>query len=138
MPVIGWRKGYQNHIPWQINKGNEQHEVTLESMELERLEIDLTGKEETGITTDIQSKDSCWQGNEVIGNELRQLPVGSFLDKEKGIFYWQPGPGFVGEYHLVFANGCIPGSVFAGSARVWHIYIVIKPKFPLQNKRQLY
>ncbi|MDQ1351702.1 MAG: hypothetical protein QG657_2007, partial [Acidobacteriota bacterium] len=24
------------------------------------------------------------------------------LDRENGIFYWQPGPGFVGEYCLLF------------------------------------
>jgi len=33
---------------------------------------------------------------------LRILPVGSTLDRQKGIFYWEPGPGFQGKYHLVF------------------------------------
>ncbi|MCX6580793.1 MAG: hypothetical protein NT166_11500 [Candidatus Aminicenantes bacterium] len=28
--------------------------------------------------------------------------VGSTMDVERGIFYWQPGPGFVGRYRLVF------------------------------------
>ncbi|MCX6583305.1 MAG: Ig-like domain-containing protein [Candidatus Aminicenantes bacterium] len=35
-------------------------------------------------------------------NNISSLPIGSTLDVEKGIFYWQPGPGFIGEYHLVF------------------------------------
>lgn len=38
----------------------------------------------------------------VFGKEKRDLPVGSFLDKEEGIFYWQLGPGFTGLYRLEF------------------------------------
>jgi hypothetical protein len=34
------------------------------------------------------------------GGERRPLPVGSTL--KSGVFYWQPGPGFLGEYPLVF------------------------------------
>ncbi|MDQ1355020.1 MAG: hypothetical protein QG657_5329, partial [Acidobacteriota bacterium] len=30
------------------------------------------------------------------------LPIGSTLDVGKGVFYWQPGPGFIGQYRLVF------------------------------------
>jgi len=35
--------------------------------------------------------------------EGKRLPVGSTLDKENGIFYWMPGPGFKGEYLLHFS-----------------------------------
>ncbi|MDQ1352258.1 MAG: hypothetical protein QG657_2564, partial [Acidobacteriota bacterium] len=42
-------------------------------------------------------------GVQVVPGRFRPLPVGSSLDREKGIFYWQPGPGFVGQYRLVFA-----------------------------------
>ncbi|HLP60425.1 MAG TPA: SBBP repeat-containing protein [Candidatus Deferrimicrobium sp.] len=42
-------------------------------------------------------------GLQVVPGRFRPLPVGSILDKEKNIFYWQPGPGFVGHYRLVFA-----------------------------------
>ncbi|MCP4214112.1 MAG: BACON domain-containing protein [bacterium] len=35
-------------------------------------------------------------------SRLVSLPVGSTLDTGKGIFYWQPGPGFMGKYPLVF------------------------------------
>lgn len=38
----------------------------------------------------------------VVGNQPRDLPIGSTLDMEKGIFYWSPGPGFIGKYQLVF------------------------------------
>lgn len=33
---------------------------------------------------------------------ISTLPIGSTLDKERGIFYWQPGPGFLGQYEYVF------------------------------------
>jgi hypothetical protein len=71
------------------------HSLTLDEIkiveikELERLEINL-------------SDDGVSEGYLVVGDQLRELPIGSTLDRERGIFYWQPGPGFVGEYHLVF------------------------------------
>ena len=33
---------------------------------------------------------------------LAPLPPGSTFDSKKGIFYWQLGVGFIGEYRLVF------------------------------------
>ncbi len=35
---------------------------------------------------------------------LSPLPLGSSFDGERGIFYWQAGPGFVGTYELVFID----------------------------------
>ena len=43
-------------------------------------------------------------GLQIAPGRFRPLPVGSSLDREKGIFYWQPGPGFVGHYRLVFVT----------------------------------
>ena len=37
-----------------------------------------------------------------VKDELRPLPIGSTLDSVHGVFYWQPGPGFLGDYELVF------------------------------------
>ena len=39
-----------------------------------------------------------------VGNALRALPAGSTLDTRNGVFYWQPGPGFLGDYDLVFVD----------------------------------
>ncbi|UCH95717.1 MAG: hypothetical protein JSV88_02420, partial [Candidatus Aminicenantes bacterium] len=55
--------------------------------ELERLEIRLSNP--------------C-AGCMIIGDRLYPLPVGSTLDTKKGTFSWIPGPGFLGEYKLVF------------------------------------
>ncbi len=33
---------------------------------------------------------------------ISPLPIGSTLDVGRGIFYWQPGPGFIGDYEFIF------------------------------------
>jgi len=38
----------------------------------------------------------------MVGDRPGPLPLGSTLEVKKGIFYWQLGPGYVGEYRLVF------------------------------------
>ena len=35
----------------------------------------------------------------------RALPIGATWDAASGTFYWQPAPGFLGSYRLVFRNG---------------------------------
>lgn len=57
--------------------------------ELERLVIRLEGKK-------------LIAGYLLVGDRLRALPIGSTLDRERRIFYWRPGPGFVGNYSFVF------------------------------------
>jgi hypothetical protein len=37
-----------------------------------------------------------------VADRLRPLPVGSYYDPDRGIFCWQAGPGFVGEYRFIF------------------------------------
>jgi hypothetical protein len=39
-------------------------------------------------------------GHLLVGGDQRPLPIGSSL--KGGIFYWQVGPGFLGEYQLLF------------------------------------
>ena len=41
----------------------------------------------------------------VANGTLRDLPVGSHLDKVTGVFTWAPPPGYLGVYHLVFVTG---------------------------------
>ncbi|MCP5107555.1 MAG: hypothetical protein GY950_29475 [bacterium] len=42
------------------------------------------------------------RGYLAVNGQLRSLPTGSTLDRETGIFYWQPGPGFMGTFRFVF------------------------------------
>jgi hypothetical protein len=40
------------------------------------------------------------RGNMLVADEAHLLPTGSTL--KGGVFYWQPGPGFLGEYTMQF------------------------------------
>jgi len=62
-------------------------EVEIE--QLERIEIHFEG-----------------QGEKFIGwgaDKGKPLPIGSTLDSQNGVFYWIPGPGFLGKHVLHFA-----------------------------------
>jgi hypothetical protein len=56
-------------------------------------------------------------GHQLVNNEPRPLPIGSSL--KSGVFYWQPGPGFLGPYHLVFQHNDGTES---------HVLVKINPK----------
>ncbi len=64
------------------------------------------------------------QGYMMNQNELHQLPIGSTLDVKSGTFSWSPGPGFIGQYSLVFVLTDSNGQSFKKS-----IEIKIEPKF---------
>lgn len=57
------------------------------------------------------------------------LPIGSTLDSRKGVFYWSPGVGFIGEYTLVFVFKEKNNSYYQKEYQ-----IIIKP---LKNTEQL-
>jgi hypothetical protein len=44
-------------------------------------------------------------GYQIVGVERRELPAGSRLDAENGVFSWQPGAAFLGRYELIFVRG---------------------------------
>lgn len=67
--------------------------TAIEIKELERIELDFS--------TDAPSTVRI-TGYQLEGKRLRPLPTGSTLDRDNGKFYWLPGPGFTGEYRLVF------------------------------------
>jgi hypothetical protein len=58
--------------------------------ELERLEIHLSDKA------------TVKDGFLTAAGRLYPLPTGSSLGTETGTFYWQLGPGFIGEYRFIF------------------------------------
>ena len=75
-----------------MSKEREKPRI-VEIRELEQLEIDLVEGKQTPVY--------C-RGYLVVGDRLRPLPVGSMLDSEKGVFYWQPGVGYLGDYEFIF------------------------------------
>jgi hypothetical protein len=56
-------------------------------------------------------------GHLLVAGERRSLPIGSTL--RGGVFYWQAGPGFLGEYELVFDRP---------DAAPVRVRVVIRPK----------
>jgi hypothetical protein len=46
--------------------------------------------------------DGEYAGYLVDGDRLRELPIGSSFDPDRGIFYWQPGLAFSGAYDFLF------------------------------------
>ena len=69
--------------------------------EIERIQIYLTDEDDENSTVPLLTP-GTFSGYLVVNEQLKPLPVGSGLDTYRGIFYWQPGPGFIGEYRFVF------------------------------------
>ncbi len=94
------KKGYDTAAPPVLQpdvKGVSQ----VELMEDQRLQLNLAeGDAQQG---------ARYMGFLLTAKGLRPLPLGSKLDIQKGIFYWQPGPGFMGDYRLVFITKEITG-----------------------------
>jgi hypothetical protein len=95
----GW-----NMEPQKLSPGDNGI-ITVETRELERMVIHLAGNSTPG-TTRMDSPPPALPTDSYIylntGGRLRPLPIGSTFDGERDIFYWQPGPGFIGEYNFLF------------------------------------
>lgn len=63
-------------------------------------------------------------GYSLVGNKFQSLPIGSTLEMKSGKFYWSPGPGFSGNYELVFIE-----KIRTGRTKRKHIKVRIRPKF---------
>jgi hypothetical protein len=79
------KKGFNKNLPPQRIYPDDKGVVHVEIKELERLEIHLSDQEESTLN-------------------ISPLPIGSTLDTERGVFSWQPGAGFIGEYRFVFVE----------------------------------
>ncbi len=90
---------------------DEQGMISIEIKELERIEIHFPG----------ERKISGWM---VAGKQFQPLPIGSCINQDSGIFCWQTGPAFFGNYHLVF----IEEDQYANRIGR-NIVVRIKPKF---------
>jgi hypothetical protein len=94
------KKGYNQRIKPKTNYPDKKGTINIEIKELERVEIHLDDIGSGGTGTA-----GLCAGYLQAGNMLRRLPIGSTLDRERGVFSWQAGPGFLGEYRLVFLTG---------------------------------
>jgi Leucine-rich repeat (LRR) protein len=96
MEPVGIKKGYRKDVKSQMIHPDEKGIVHVQIKELERIELSFVQRSAGGLAP-------LWMaGYHVVGNEFRPLPAGSFMDMEKGIFYWQPGFAFYGRYTFEF------------------------------------
>jgi len=107
------------------DKGN----ITIEITELQRIEIGLA--EASGGIPPLPSSSSSmsWSGYQVVGSQIKPLPIGSFLDRETSRFYWLPGPGFLGDFNLIFIKIGMKGEMTRKD-----IVIRIAPKNTINKK----
>ena len=84
-----------------VRRGREVHvdpvdgTGTIEMNVLSAIAVELNPDKKPGV---------YFTGYMQVRDELRRLPIGSTLDAENNLFYWQPAPGFYGEYELVFVD----------------------------------
>ncbi|MCP4157641.1 MAG: S8 family serine peptidase [bacterium] len=91
---VYFSKGYSKVKPNAIHP-DKKGVVSINIKELERIEIHLTNASQAPCSHQ-------FSGFQTSATQSSPLPIGSTLDCQKGIFYWQPGPGFTGTYHLNF------------------------------------
>jgi hypothetical protein len=111
------KRGYYNDTAPQTLYPDKEGMIDIVIKEDERIEIGLRE----------QGSGACrYFGYLDIGQEqwTLPLPIGSFLDSSRGIFYWQPGPGYIGMYQLVFIEKDPNGKTSKKQIR-----ITITPKF---------
>jgi len=118
---IAVKKGFNETTEPREIYPDENGSITIEIKELQRIEIHLQATQELF--------PSYYIGRQVVGQQLRPLPIGSSLDRAKGIFSWQPGPGFVGNYRLVFIKKVHPGEYSKVNIR-----LNILPKHENENR----
>lgn len=112
-----------------------QEGMTFREDKSGRLKVSLIGPEKLEVEelARIEIRLKSEGGHQFIGwgaDETKSLPVGSTLDKEKGVFYWSIGPGFLKSHTLHFA---VTDGVFRSPPL--KIQVNVKPKtFNKYNK----
>jgi hypothetical protein len=88
------KKGYGKNTKPQIISPGKNGVITIEIKELERIEIHFFDSKEPTTGTNLEHRTL----------NVSPMPIGSTLDTERGVFYWSPGPGFLGTYKLIFID----------------------------------
>ncbi|UCH95962.1 MAG: right-handed parallel beta-helix repeat-containing protein [Candidatus Aminicenantes bacterium] len=121
------RRGYSENVrPQRIYPGKDGI-VHIEIEELERVEIHfLEGTRGLAPLSNVNEfSNGVPDGFRIVGKRFGALPIGSTLDRKLGVFYWQPGPGFLGEYQFHFIS-----KEKNGKFTMRRLKIKIVPKFP--------
>jgi hypothetical protein len=99
-PVL-FKKGYDPNAEAQTLYPGDDGEITLELQHPDRLALQLEDLLEPGSPT-TAGTGAYYTGYQLVGDEYRELPVGTTIDQSTGTFYWQPGFAHQGTFQLVF------------------------------------
>ncbi|MCP4157953.1 MAG: hypothetical protein GY757_60145 [bacterium] len=111
------KKGFKRLEPQTIYP-DDKGIIPIELKELERLEMHIGG------ASQMKELSGC----QMVGLQRCPLPVGSVLDMKKGILYWQPGPGFVGVYRLLFEYKDESGNPYRKE-----VVVKIRSRYPVSS-----
>jgi Leucine-rich repeat (LRR) protein len=109
------KRGYNPNAESTAYHPDDNGIITVEIKELERIEIRLFLGRAVGLAP-------LYSAPVYPAPLYTPLPIGSTLDAERGIFYWQPGPGFVDRYRFVFFAEDADGNLIQK-----HIEVLITP-----------
>ena len=108
------KRGMKEDAPVEPSFPGTDGVIRIGIAEVSRVAVYLDEKEslESGPEMEDRGRRLLFGGKETAGDEayqlvfgeLRPLPIGSSFDARDGVFYWQPGPGFRGEYTIVFVR----------------------------------
>jgi Leucine-rich repeat (LRR) protein len=122
---VGIKKGYNQNIEPQSVYPGDDGTIYIEIRELERLEIHLDEGYEVEIKEKIKRSISSsrlapgntsarrYIGYLLSSKLLKELPIGSTFDSTRGVFCWNPGPGFIGQYRFIFVENGPGGSLIS-------------------------
>jgi len=101
---VGLKSGFAENIEPQVIYPDKEGIINIEARLSDRLVIEFDNRIGDGYGEDRRFSPAAYRyhGCLVLGDESRPLPVGSTLDGESGIFYWQVGPGLSGNFLLEF------------------------------------
>jgi len=119
--TVRLKKGFNTDNEPGILYPDENGSYAIEIKELERIVLYLDDHETQSDSGEYKISPYC-QGFLIDGSQLRPLPIGSTLDALQGVFYWQPGPGFLGSYEFLFIE-----KTSSGERMKKHIIIRIAP-----------
>lgn len=90
-PDVTWRHGHDADAPLQPMIAHAAGGYVASVDALDRMEIRM-------------SPAGRYRGHLVVGSQVRDLPIGSHLDVNHGVFTWHPGVAFFGYYDLLFVR----------------------------------
>jgi M6 family metalloprotease-like protein len=106
------RTGFRDSGPYTIVSPDAKGTRNIVIEEVKRIVISLESSDNLAFERQNgRGKEAmpCWSGFLVVGKNLRSLPIGSTFDSRNGVFSWQPGPGFLGKYKIIFVKGTAGG-----------------------------